>query len=510
MARQAKYALLLLVALFVLAVWLLWFRGYETWFAGARSWGHGELKVSERGYYMSHINATLVAARHPRWQADGLASVYLVIDTAKKAMWVESDGRIQEESYTDLPSTLDWTVHRSSPEGPSELAPLSRFRLPANPMQRRFLPEAVWLAGTRGKQESMYFQFSSTAGSCGYAKGPWSIQSIRWPSSSKQTVQDGSYESIIVSDADYEKTRAQFSASRSAPVEPAELRENKAAWRRAEKQLYQEIERQIRARGLQLWYLSLNHRPDYTAAFARLGAGYGGVRWILYGRSSVTQEWLRIDYLGNDLWYARNAQQPQRLTPIPPHLNLEFLVSVAGKVPKEHLADLLMEGRRRQQKDVQPSSKWQATLSNGAIVELVGVCENPSANKPWWGPDGSPLDDAPYMNYEQYEFPPGDRAMEIAWRAYAPQGGTCRTQRLLEEDSGSYYRQIDDPDGNPEGLEANAYAFDKSRTQTTLKIGVQVDSGPFVWTTFKNISLVPGKDSGFEIDAADEQETPKP
>jgi beta-lactamase regulating signal transducer with metallopeptidase domain len=35
--------------------------------------------------------------------------------------------------------------------------------------------------------------------------------------------------------------------------------------------------------------------------------------------------------------------------------------------------------------------QFAATLPNGVTVELVGVCEYPSAGKPWWRPDGTPF-----------------------------------------------------------------------------------------------------------------------
>ncbi|NQV34795.1 MAG: hypothetical protein HQ515_19030 [Phycisphaeraceae bacterium] len=37
------------------------------------------------------------------------------------------------------------------------------------------------------------------------------------------------------------------------------------------------------------------------------------------------------------------------------------------------------------------TSQYSARFSNGFAVELVGICEYPSQGKPWWGPDGTPL-----------------------------------------------------------------------------------------------------------------------
>ena len=217
MPRRATYVVLFFVAVMILAVWLLWSPGGDAGSGGTPTWGRGELKVSERAYYMNSINTPLVTARYPRWAGSPAGrespdSVYLVIDVGKKQMWIESDGRVMQEHGTDLPPSMDWKLYRSTPNGPVEMASSSRFRLPQDPMKRRYFLEDVWLVGTRGKQETMYFQLGSPIGSCRYHKGSWSPQSIRWPASMRQLPQDGSYESIVVSDADYEKAKANFKA----------------------------------------------------------------------------------------------------------------------------------------------------------------------------------------------------------------------------------------------------------------------------------------------------------
>ncbi|MCK4887210.1 MAG: hypothetical protein KAS96_07455, partial [Planctomycetes bacterium] len=45
--------------------------------------------------------------------------------------------------------------------------------------------------------------------------------------------------------------------------------------------------------------------------------------------------------------------------------------------------------------DGQSGAEYKAALPNGAVVELVGVCEHPSESKQWWKPDGE-LIDLPY------------------------------------------------------------------------------------------------------------------
>ena len=343
MARQAKYALVFLADLLILAVWLCWFRGDGRWGTGSAGWGRGELKVSEHVYYMNRINSaiayarslSLYSGRNRETQAGEPVSVFLAVDAAKRQMWVEYNGQVPEEYRTDLPPGMSWRLCRSTPEGTTELPPFGRFRFPTG-RNERFLPEIVALVGTLGGQRTLCFSFGYNAGSSSYGRTPWDPRSIKWSSLPQQATAEGPSQSIVVSDAEYEQAKVQFGADSNPPTGPAELIESKAAWLRAEKRLYQEIERQIAMTGRRLKYLSLRQGPDYTAASASLSAGYGGLGAILRGGSSSGQIWLKIDYLGNDIWYARSTKNPQRGTPMPPlpDVNVEFLVAANGKIAK--------------------------------------------------------------------------------------------------------------------------------------------------------------------------------
>jgi hypothetical protein len=182
---------------------------------------------------------------------------------------------------------------------------------------------------------------------------------------------------------------------------------------------------------------------------------------------------------------------------------MEFLISVAGRITGRDRQRLLVAGRRKQEEALpQQTSKWQVTLSNGVIVEFIGLCENPSGGKAWWGPDGSPLESAPYINYEVYGPESEDRTIyEVAWRTDLPMQAQSATRITMEGAVGSYSHAIYDRYGTSicDGLSAEGFAFENSRKKTTLRLGVKGKNGQFVWTTFKNISLVPGQDMGFEI-----------
>jgi hypothetical protein len=141
-------------------------------------------------------------------------------------------------------------------------------------------------------------------------------------------------------------------------------------------------------------------------------------------------------------------------------------------------------------------------LPNGASIEFIGIRERSSDGKPWWGPDGSPLGYAPYPDREGYRSPAGDiAAYEMAWRIHTAQGSGSGTRVQFEGRSGSGRRQVFDRYGDliREGLETHDYVCDKSRTKTTLKIGVPGSNGEVAWATCKNISLVRGENQGFEM-----------
>jgi len=73
-------------------------------------------------------------------------------------------------------------------------------------------------------------------------------------------------------------------------------------------------------------------------------------------------------------------------------------------------------------------SSWKATLANGATVELIGLSYNPSKGQPWWNPDGTKLQQAPYVN-DRSVFsgqPRRTTAYEYAYRARPNAAATVR------------------------------------------------------------------------------------
>ncbi|GAJ02413.1 unnamed protein product [marine sediment metagenome] len=234
---------------------------------------------------------------------------------------------------------------------------------------------------------------------------------------------------------------------------------------KVEKSLYGKIERQLLTAGFELRKITIEPGPDFSAGHAEIRGNNHSLLRGIFGGSSSVEAYLEIDHLGNNIWYVKSAVNPRRPIMSRHRLDLEFLVCSEGDIPKSRKKELTQKGRQKQQSSSVPETKWKAALPNGATVEFIGICENPSVGKQWWGPDGSPLDYVPYINTEPYGRPRADRKIyEFAWRIKMPTGSNATTHSL-EGSMGSYYRQISDRYGNRiiEGLSTSGYGFDKSR-----------------------------------------------
>ncbi len=501
--------LLIVGVLFILAIGIcLWLvKGDHTQISG---WGQGKLDVAERAYYVGRVTAIGKAWKDMACQAprdsDGRIEesgfTCLVIDTTEKRLWLESDGQPLPEYETELPSCMAWKLQRFTPEGQSELDSPCRLRIHGIHSDR--LPrELITLVGRQ--EETLYFSFAPS-GCCGhgYSNGPLTKMEIQLDPPSQRAGEVERYGSLVVSKEEYERAKEQLGTNELPSPELTAMKENRVAWQRVEERLCQELDRQVSLQGLHLETLKLATGPDCTGASADLRAARNGLLKLVHPGTSSWRAYLQIDYLGNDVWYAKSAPHPLHPIPQPMSLDMEFLVSATDSISGEDRSRLLAEGQQKQQNlsSSQPP-KWRATLPNGAAVEFLGVCDNPSGGKPWWGPDGSPLGTPPYVHYEQYGNKREDHAIyEIAWRVdLSQQQGPSETRSTLEGDIGSYSHTIHDRYGNPihSGLEARGYAFEKSRDKTTLRVAVTVNNGPIAWVTFRNIALVAGKNMGFEI-----------
>jgi hypothetical protein len=392
-----------------------------------------------------------------------------VIDLDEQAVWIEENGRLRRYDYSELPPGIKWKFHHVTPEGRKELTGRIALKIRGR-YTSRHEPERLFLIGSGRGPGHFNFQLYANGGRGSYSHGPFRPQPFSARSSKKS---EDSYGSILVEDSEYE----QFRANDSKPTAQVNsiIEKNKANWLRAEKAIYGQIERQVGKAGFDLYSLKIEPGPDFSAGHAEVRGRNNSVLRGFFGGYSSMEAYLKIDYLGGDVWYARTARHPYRPRMPGRTLELEFLVPATPEITIPQRIDLLAKGRKLQQSDRTAASQWKATLPNGAIIEFIGICENPSAGKQWWGPDGSPIDYLPYINTEPYNPPRDDRKLyEFAWRInYSSRGGST-TRHSFEGSKGSYGRQIRDRYGNRmiQGLAGQGYGFDKSRRKTPWNIGL--------------------------------------
>jgi hypothetical protein len=468
------------------------------------SWGKGNLTVSERNFYIGRIGRIIDSwsqtARKADTDIDGrLKETYrncLVIDLDKKSLWIEDRGQIQQNTTIEFPAGLKWNLYHSTPQGKTELTGRSFLRFRGTHTSR-LTPEFFCLAGQSRRSGHICFHFNGRTKVSDYGAGKLTLKSYQFDSVKNS---ENLYGSLIVTEDERQQYRdfaASLNISESGeqsvlPDNLLELEENKAAWNRIEKFLYMEIDQQVHKAGYGLRNLTVKPGPDFSAGHAEIRGNSKSVLHKILGGSSSVESYLNIDYLGNNIWYAKSEAHP--LHPIMPRreLELEFLICSEKSISNSKEKEFLTKGRQKQQQFAPvPETPWKVTLSNGTTVEFIGICENPSAGKQWWGPDGSLLDYVPYINVESYGRSREDRKIyEFAWRIQRS-AGSGATRYSMEGSKGSYGKQIRDRYGNRiiEGLSAEGYGFDTSHQKTSWELGFTDNS----WKTALTIEDAAGE-----------------
>ncbi len=92
--------------------------------------------------------------------------------------------------------------------------------------------------------------------------------------------------------------------------------------------------------------------------------------------------------------------------------------------------------------ETQSAVPFEARLPDGIGVELLGIAENPSQNRPWWRPDGSPLAERPYNRLGASAAAGKDEiAREIAIRLHNLPSESVATQWQIEPSLASATRE---------------------------------------------------------------------
>ncbi|MBN2589778.1 MAG: hypothetical protein JXA96_07940 [Sedimentisphaerales bacterium] len=446
-------------------------------------WNRGLVSNTEREYYYSKMDRIIKdwqdskrsAERGDRGRLADSYNTYLVIDMDKKALWIEENGQIREEDFCEIPPKVKYNFYYYSPNNNTELSGRTVLKMRGYNTDQ-MTPEMFFLSfnGTKGH---LGIDFSSR--NRGGSKGSGSINKPSFNFSSSAINQNNYYGSVLVTEDEYKKYLELIPASDKLKQE----NENIKAWNRIEKNLYIEIEKQINKVGYKLTTISVEPSPDFSSAQAEFRGRSNSIVKEIFGDSSINA-YLKIDYLGNDNWYAKSSVNPKFPSrSVKRRIDLEFLISLNNEITGSERSELIKKGRELQKLNLIPTSRYKAILPNGTTIEFLGICENPSAGKKWWGPDGVSLDIVPYINTKPYGKPREDRNLyEFAWRII-PQSGVSIS---VEGSNGSYHHAVSDRSGNNlvRGLQVQAYSFDKPRQVTNMKFGFVLNN----WNTVLEIS----------------------
>ncbi|UCG50219.1 MAG: hypothetical protein JSU94_10590 [Phycisphaerales bacterium] len=434
---------------------------------------------------------------------------YLVIDTNEPAIWIEDWGRIREDARMKLPRSMKWRLYHRTPNGDNVLSGLTRLRFKD---ARRLVSEQFYLVGTEGTERYLGIMFGpGTSSQCGFK--PWAFvmpRSYAWEDEPQEQVR-----SVVVGEDEYERN---LGLARRQPATgtpqtqasghiPPIVAQNEARWLAIEKKLYLEIERQLSDRGYDLTHIAVDEGPAMTAAIAMAeGRKLGWLDKIYRGRRT---DWkscsvdLKIDYLGDGLWYVvSDPDRRRRLTD--KYLDLEFLVGAKGRLSGKKRKEWLEKGRLAAKTGMERPSPWRVTLENGISVELIGICMNPSDGREWWGPDGAALDYVPYYYAYTIRREPDESVYEIAYNVTWPngmpqRGGSPALSECVRQHAGGGLEDRFGDDSPFRGRQRR-YVFKQSTQKTTMRwIFGNGDHGRES-VAFKNVSLVPGKDFGFEVE----------
>jgi len=515
MPRKNKLLMTALISTPVIATGILLYTIGVLTPAKQAAWGRAELKLLERTYYTTRYRTII-----DKWRRTSTAAGYaqkgrikepynahLVIDMTKSAIWLEENGQVATGNFADLPENMKWKLYRSAPQRNTDLPAKVRLKIRGR-YRSRELPETICLIGYGRGSDHLSFYITSGSGFTDYGAGPYRVGSYK--QTQKKT--NGYYESILVSDDEYEQyrrllppappTSSAADANQNSPENYPN--DNLANWLKIEKHLYQQIEATLLQAGFKMEAPKIMTGLDYTAAraYVKIWRERGGLvsRFI---RLRPRAGWpsrellLKIDYLGEDFWYVKAAPYFEQFQHEEP-LNIEFLVRPTERIKRPVYKKWLAKGRQAHGPIEIPVSKWMAALPNGVTVELLGVCESASIGRKWWGPDGNTLTYEPYFFCKEV---PHERAnkktLELAWRINWPSGTTKSEIKVsLDNAEASHGRGGTHPLNQ---IMVQTCTVEKSVKNANLKLGIGTAAGVHQWVTFEKVSLVRGQNQGFRI-----------
>lgn len=501
--RGGAWRIAVILAIVVVIAAAIFWRWRNMDYEELPGWGRGDLKVSEQAYCMGRIaninQSWYWESRELKCDGEGRFTedrgMILVVDTARGALWLERGGVVDRDNYAELPENMQWTIWRCTPEGNTEAGTVIRAKMRGK-HTGRLTPEKIFVVGHGRGNDHLSVQIDSTHVHYDYSNMPPVAIKINW-----RKLNEGvePYGSIVVEDEEYERITKETSRSEAIGQEPV------SNWLRMGNLVYGAVEKQVNAMGYDLTKLDVYASPEGNSARAQLECRKGGfrARFSGYMRRDTS---LKIDYLGDDVWYARSGPAFGQFGMIGRgHLDMEFLIYPRGTVDKSQAKDLIARGRKEHPFEANPTSEFKAVLDNGVTIELLGICKSPSIGGRWWGVDGKSLDYEPLFYEKPSRSPREGERYEIAWKFGWP-AGTNRSN--IERLFNAKNKRTSNRGGTHASEEIIVEGIDcdepgePASLSFKIKIGSQAVADE---VTFANISLTPGKDHGVKIETASKE-----
>ncbi len=177
-------------------------------------------------------------------------------------------------------------------------------------------------------------------------------------------------------------------------------------------------------------------------------------------RMTVQEDDILVQYFSRS---KSNGKRWRRISPVP---QTHLLRSLTGSPEKIQTYDVTLP------------NAYVVTLSNGAIVELVGVCDWPEEGKRCWRPDGSKLPMELYASKRNIKHKAGDYG--FIYKVTGPDDIKISCNRIdgAKGITGSC-NVVDDSGNQFKDLIASISDMEEDRLSTTIRIGVA--AGP--WKT---------------------------
>ncbi len=463
-------------------------------------WDGPELSYSEKQYQLKKVNDLI-----DKWSELGKENVdyktgqpqtytALIIDFNKKAMWIEINGNIQHPYYFELSPKITWSAEYQDLDGREKINSPIIAKYQGWYTAKKW-PEMIYLFGQTPDGSHMNFHFNLSNHGSGFGSGLPTISPLQGNIDPEKEY----YDSILISPADYEAYKQSIKENNTNQqlFISKEILENSREWNEIEPQIYREMEWLANGLGMELYRLEVEAGPDFHAAHALVRGHKSGISAIFSSNNSF-YAFFKFDYLGDGIWYAKNW----------PHITqgfnrteeFEMLITKEDNIPEDK-EEWLKKGRKIQSAPLSVKTLFKHDLPNGATIEFIGICENPSAGKTWWYPDGSKREKEPFYNLREAMADRPDRnRFELVYRITNPPGTSGRqTSTSFEGSNGSGYISLEDRYGeNIYGIECSINSFNKEQKTTTMHLCVTINDIESC-VDLENISLELGQKTDFRF-----------